>query len=183
MHFTLFIYKYESVNKEEKLRKMHSDKLDNIDIKILEIIQNQARIKRKDLAEIVHLTIPAISERLRKMEEEGLISKYMAIINPKKVRLGVTAFIFVDVETSSHYEQVIQHAQKYDEILECHAITGSGSHLLKIRTEDVDHLEKILVDIQSWEGVKHTKTNLVLSSPKENTMISLKHLETKEEKK
>lgn len=158
---------------------MHLDKLDQIDLKILEILQRQARIKRKDLAENVHLTIPAISERMRKMEEEGYIKKYTAIVNPKKVNLGVSAFIFVDVESSSHYDEIIEHAQKYDEILECHAITGSGSHLLKIRTEDVDHLEKILVDIQSWHGVKHTKTNLILSSPKETTEVTLKHLEEK----
>lgn len=158
---------------------MHLDKLDHIDLKILEIIQNQARIKRKDLAEIVHLTIPAVSERLRKLEDEGYVTKYTAVLNPKKLSLGVAAFIFVDVETSSHYEKVIEHARKYNEILECHAITGSGSHLLKIRTEDVDHLEKILVDIQSWEGVKHTKTNLILSSPKESTELSLTHLEKK----
>ena len=115
---------------------MHLDKLDHIDLKILEIIQNQARIKRKDLAEIVHLTIPAISERLRKMEDEGYISKYTAVLNPKKVSLGVAAFVFIDVETSAYYDKVIEHARKYEEILECHAITGSGSHLLKIRTED-----------------------------------------------
>jgi len=161
---------------------MHLDKLDHIDLKILDIMQSQARIKRKDLAEIVHLTIPAISERMRKMEDEGYIKTYSAILNPKKVNLGVSAYIFVDVESSSHYDEVIEHAKKYDEILECHAITGSGSHLLKIRTEDVDHLEKILVDVQSWEGVKHTKTNLILSSPKETTKLSLKHLEKDNQK-
>lgn len=156
---------------------MHLDKLDHIDLKILEIIQSQARIKRKDLAESVHLTIPAVSERMRKMEDEGYISKYTAILNPKKVSLGVSAYIFVDVESSSHYNEVIEHAQKYDEILECHAITGSGSHLLKVRAVNVDHLERLLVDIQAWEGVKHTKTNLILSSPKETTEVTLKHLE------
>jgi Lrp/AsnC family leucine-responsive transcriptional regulator len=162
---------------------MHLEKLDLIDLKILEILQQQSRIKRKDLAEEVHLTIPAVSERMRKMEEEKYITKYTAILNPKKINLGVSAFIFVDVESSSHYDKIIENAKQYDEILECHAITGSGSHLLKIRTEDVDHLEKILVDIQSWEGVKHTKTNLILSSPKETTEVSLKHLENQLTKK
>lgn len=156
---------------------MHQDRLDQIDLKILEILQSQARIKRKDLAEIVHLTIPAVSERMRKMEDEGYIVKYTAILNAKRVNLGVAAFIFVDVESSSHYNAVIEHAQKYDEILECHAITGSGSHLLKVRAVNVDHLERLLVDIQAWEGVKHTKTNLILSSPKETTEVTLKHLE------
>ena len=74
---------------------MHLDKLDQIDLKILEILQSQARIKRKDLAESVHLTIPAVSERMRKMEDEGYIVKYTAILNAKKVNLGVSAFIFV----------------------------------------------------------------------------------------
>ena len=155
---------------------MHLDKLDQIDIKILQIMQKTARIKRKDLAEMVHLTIPAISERLRKMQDEGYIKNYTAVLDPKKVNLGVTAFIFIKVDTSSHYNDVIRNAFDYSEILECHAITGSGSHLLKVRTIDVDRLEKLLSTIQSWDGVINTKTNLVLSSPKESMELSLDHI-------
>ncbi|MBV6477353.1 MAG: hypothetical protein HGGPFJEG_00091 [Ignavibacteria bacterium] len=60
------------------------------------------------------------------------------------------------------------------DILECHAITGEGSHILKIRTENTSSLEKLLSKIQSWPGVKSTKTNLVLSSHKETTEIEVK---------
>lgn len=159
---------------------MQFHKLDQIDILILQIIQKRARIKRKDLAELVHLTIPAVSERMRKMQEEGYIKKYTTVLDPKKVHLGVTAFIFIKVDTSSHYSDVITQALKYSEILECHAITGAGSHLLKVRTMNVDGLEKLLGIIQSWDGVINTKTNLVLSSPKESTELSLDHLFSEE---
>jgi len=158
---------------------MHQHILDSIDLKILEIIQCNARIKRKDLAVEVHLTIPAVSERMRKMEEEGYVLRYSTVLNPKMVGLGVSAFIFVDVESSKFYDDIINQANKYEEISECHAITGNGSHILKIKTSDVDHLEKILVDIQSWKGVKSTKTSWLLSSPKETTEVSLSHLKIK----
>lgn len=155
---------------------MHSDKLDEIDLKILETMQQDGRIKRKDLAESVHLTIPAVSERMRKLEEEGYITNFAALVNPRKVGLGVSAFIFIVVESSSYYRNVIERAINYKEIIECHAITGGGSHILKVRTRDVDHLEKLLTQVQAWEGVKSTKTNLILSSPKETTELPLDHL-------
>ncbi len=78
-------------------------------------------------------------------------------------------------ESSKYYSQFIEHCQNTKDILECHAITGDGSHLLKIRTENTSSLEKLLSKIQSWSGVKSTKTNLVLSSHKETTEIKLKH--------
>ena len=61
------------------------------------------------------------------------------------------------------------------EILECHSITGEGSHMLKIRTENTTSLEKLLSKIQSWPGVKSSKTSIVLSTLKETTNLSLKN--------
>lgn len=77
-------------------------------------------------------------------------------------------------ESSKYYNQFIDHCQNTKDILECHAITGEGSHILKIRTENTSSLEKLLSKIQSWPGVKSTKTNLVLSSHKESSEIGLK---------
>ena len=147
--------------------------LDDIDVKILDILQKNGRTRRNDLAEAVGLSVPSVSERLRKLEEGGVITGYFATLNPKKVGRDITAFIAVTVDSSKHYNSFIDHAAATDEILECHAITGEGSHLLKIRTDNTAALEKLLAKIQSWIGVTGTKTHLVLSSPKETTRIKI----------
>lgn len=147
--------------------------IDDIDVKILEILQRKGRIKRGDLAEAVGLSIPSVGDRLRKLEDNQLILGYHAVVDGKKLGKDITAFIFVTLDSSKHYGQFIEHGSALDEILECHAITGEGTHLLKIRTTNTASLEKLLAKIQAWAGVVSTKTNLVLSSSKETTRIRI----------
>ena len=147
--------------------------VDEIDLKILNILQSDGRIKRNQLADAVGLSIPSVSDRLRKLEESGHILGYYAHVNPKKLGKDVTAFIAVIIDSSRHYSSFIEHAEQLEDILECHAITGEGSYLLKIRTENTTSLEKLLAKIQSWPGVMGTRTQLVLSSPKESMQIKL----------
>ena len=150
--------------------------LDDIDIQILDILQSKGRTRRNELAEEVGLSLPSVSERLRKLEEAKIITGYSAIVSPRKLGKDITAFIHVLIDSSKHYANFIDHANATVEILECHAITGEGSHILKIRTENTSTLEKLLAKIQSWLGVTGTRTHLVLSSPKETTKISLSHV-------
>lgn len=156
---------------------MHHNKVDDVDVQILKILQAHGRTKRNELAESVKLSIPAVSERLRKLEERGVIRSFNAVLDARKLGLGLTAFIFLTTESSAYYKQLLEKALAHPEILECHAVTGDGSHLLKIKTLSTETLEKLLSHIQSWPGVTNTRTNVVLSSPKEDTMISLAHLE------
>lgn len=151
--------------------------LDEIDLQIIELLQNNARIKRSALAEKVDLTVPAVSERINKLEEKGLIKRYTAQIDFKKAGYDVTAFIFVFMESSKYYHSFTQKAMNEPEILECHSITGEGSHLLKVVTENTSTLEKILSKIQAWPGVTGTKTNVVLSTIKDFQIIKVKQKE------
>ncbi len=155
---------------------MHSHRFDKTDIRLLEILQQRGRTKRNTLSEDAHLSIPTISERLRKLEECGVIRSYNAILDAKTVNLGVTAFIFVITESSTHYADIIKHATEHEEVQECHAVTGDGSHLLKVRTQNTSTLERLLSQIQTWPGVKNTRTSIVLSSPKETTILPLNQL-------
>ena len=157
---------------------MQVEKLDAVDLQILEVLQAQGRTKRNELADTVKLSIPAVSERLRKLEERGIIRSFNAVLEARKVGLEVTAFIFVMTESSTVYPEIIKRATAHEEILECHAITGEGSHILKARTRSTATLEKLLSQIQSWPGVKNTRTSIVLSSPKETTILPLGHLKT-----
>ncbi len=150
---------------------MHT--IDNIDIQIINLLQDNARIKRNAIAEKVGLTIPAVSERLKKIEERGLIKQYTAIIDSKSAGYDVTAFIFVFMESSKYYDTFTKKADAESEILECHSITGEGSHLLKVVTKDTSSLEKILSKIQAWPGVTGTKTNVVLTALKEVQTIQI----------
>lgn len=147
--------------------------LDEIDIKLLDILQKNGRTRRNDLADQVGLSLPSVSERLRKLEENGIITGYYAKVDPKVLGKDITAFIVVSVDSSKHHQQFIEHANTTEEILECHAITGEGSHLLKIRTENASTLEKLLAKIQSWQGVTGTLTSVVLSTTKETSRIKI----------
>lgn len=147
--------------------------LDDIDITILEILQKSGRTRRNDLAQTVGLSIPSVSERLRKLEENGIITGFHAVLDPKKIGRDITAYIKVTVDNSKHYQTFIEHAKTIDEILEIHAITGEGSHLLKVRTENTTSLEKLLSKIQAWNGVVMTSTSLVLSTHKETLRLKL----------
>ncbi|MBA4311342.1 MAG: AsnC family transcriptional regulator [Chlorobiaceae bacterium] len=147
--------------------------IDEIDIKILNLLQNHGRTRRNEIAEHVGLSIPSVSDRLKKLEDNGFILQYTTVLNPKKFGKDITAFIAVKVDSSKHYSAFIDKANDNDEVLECHAITGDGSHLLKIRTENATSLEKLLSKIQSWSGVTDTRTSIVLSTTKESMKINL----------
>lgn len=149
------------------------NQLDDIDLTILEILQKNGRTRRNDLAQAVDLSIPSVSDRLKKLEENGILTGYYASVDPKKVGKDITAFITVNVDSSKHYNSFIEHAKSTDEILEVHSVTGTGTHLLKIRTENTSSLEKLLSKIQAWSGVVNTTTSIVLSSLKETTRLKI----------
>jgi Lrp/AsnC family leucine-responsive transcriptional regulator len=150
---------------------MHSSGLDSIDIRLLEALQQHGRIKRNELAELVSLSLPSVSERLRKLEERGFIKGYTCLVDARKFGFDITAFVFVSIDTSKHYNDFLAHVDGNPEILECHAVTGEGSHLLKIRTRNTASLERILSTIQSWRGVLGTRTSVVLSTRKETQTL------------
>lgn len=155
---------------------MTSGKLDKVDIALLQLLQEGGRITRSDLAKQIGKSIPVVSERMRRLEEAGVISGYKTLVNPRKVGLEVMAFVVLQVESSTHFPGIIEHANEEPQVLECHALTGEGSHLLKLHAQSTAKLERLLATIQSWPGVKNTRTSIVLSSPKHTTTLPLEHL-------
>ena len=147
--------------------------LDDLDIKVLKILQKEGRTKRNELADAAGLSIPAISERLHKLEEKKVIEGYYAKLNHKAFSYDIMAYILVMMESSKHYKSLISHVEKLPQILECHSVLGEGSHLLKAISKNTEALEKLLAEIQSWPGVIGTKTTFVLSTIKETTEIDI----------
>ena len=148
-------------------------RLDDIDAAILELLQKNARIRRNEIAEKVGLSLPSASDRLRKLEEHGIITGYHAKLDAKRLGRDITAFVVVTVDSSRHFHAFVEHASALDEVLECHAITGTGTHLLKVRTGNTGSLERLLAKVQSWVGVVGTATSIVLSSPKESLHLRI----------
>ena len=147
--------------------------LDAIDIKILDILQKEGRTKRNVIAEQVNLSLPSLSERLKKLEEKGIIEGYYAKLNKKIFGFDLMAFITVYMKSSKKFHDLEEHVSKTPEILYCHAILGESSHLLKVLIRGTEDLEKLLAQIQSWPGVSRTVTSFVLSTVKETTTINI----------
>jgi len=157
------------------------NKLDNIDLTILEILQKKGRTRRNEIAEMVRLSLPAVSERVLKMEEQGYIKSFHAHLDPNKLGLSVTAIIFLTTDSSTFYPDISERANANEKIMECHTITGSGSHFLKVRVENMQDLEKLLNQLQAWPGVKNTSTNIILTTVKESTSLPVWHLKRDKE--
>ena len=147
--------------------------LDNLDIQILKTLQVNGRKKRNELAEEVGLSVPSISDRLKKLEDSKIIEGYFAKVNKQAFGLDILAFILVVMDSSKHYKDLIKHVDKHPNILECHSVLGEGSHLLKVVVKNTESLEKVLSEIQTWPGVHGTKTTYVLSTIKETTAINI----------
>ena len=148
--------------------------LDALDKKILSILQKNARNSVSNIAEKINLSVPATSDRIKKLEDLDIIKGYKAIINAQKIGLDLSALITIVSESSSNYEQIVKHANQMNEIVECFATTGRGSHILIIQTQNTQSLEKLLRKIQSWPNVIRTETQIILSENK-NFNKSIKH--------
>ena len=147
--------------------------IDDLDLKILRTLQQNGRTKRNELADMVGLSVPSVSERLKKLEDNHVIEGYYTKINRQAFGLDILAFIHVMMDSSKHYKDLIKHAEKHPDILECHSVLGEGSHLLKVAVKNTAALEKLLSEIQTWLGVTSTKTTYVLSVLKETTAINI----------
>ena len=141
--------------------------LDSVDKKILSILKNNARNSVSNIAEEINLSIPATSDRIKKMEDMDIIVGYKTIVNPQKIGLDILALITIISESSADYEKIITYANQTDEIVECFATTGRGSHILIVQTKNSQSLEQLLRTIQSWPNVMRTETQIILSANKE----------------
>lgn len=139
-------------------------KLDSIDNKILELLSKDGRDSASNIADKVGLSVPATTDRIKKLQDSGIIIGFKPIIDSKKINLDITAFITVYSESSKNFEKVVSNANSNRNIMKCYTTTGDGSHLLLVKVENTEKLEKLLRTIQSWPGVSRTQTQIVLSS-------------------
>ena len=151
--------------------------MDAIDLRILEILQHDARVTQQEIARRVRLSQPSVADRIRKLEARGIILGYVAKVDPAHLGKDITAFIGVGISHPKYFEQFGKKVLALPDILECHRVAGSDSYLLKIRTENTRSLDRLLVEqLRIIPGVYRTETTLVLSSIKEDLALSV-HVE------
>ncbi len=148
-------------------------KLDTIDLKILEELQESGRESASNIAENIKVSVPTITERMRKLQESGVILGFQAILNPSDLGLDVSAIITVISGSSQYYKEVTIEAKKTSEVVQCFSTTGNGSHTLLVTTKNSNTLEELLRKIQSWPGVTRTETQIILSSYKDGIILPL----------
>ncbi|HLT21538.1 MAG TPA: Lrp/AsnC family transcriptional regulator [Thermomicrobiales bacterium] len=141
--------------------------LDAVGRRILEELQRDARLSYAELGRRVHLSTPAVAERVRRMEEAGIITGYHAAVNPAALGLPIRAIIRVRASLRS-YDQVRRAVTEFPEVIEAHHLTGADDLLLTVLVCSVDHLESVLDRLRPLGD--HV-TSLVLSSPVERRPI------------
>lgn len=147
--------------------------LDEIDARLLDLLQADGRATQLELARAVHLSQPAVAERIRKLEQAGVITGYKAQVDPAKLGIDITAFIGVSIEHPKYFEEFARIVLRLPEVLECHRVAGLDSYILKVRAANTQALDQLLVEtLRTIAGVTRTNTTIVLSSIKEGSYLS-----------
>jgi Lrp/AsnC family leucine-responsive transcriptional regulator len=147
--------------------------LDQIDYKLLELLQRNARMTQMEMANEVGLSQPAVAERMRKLEQEGVIRGYAAQVDARKLGKDISAFIGVSIEHPRYNAGFAKKILALPDVLECHRVTGSDSYLLKVVTENTESLDRLISDLlRVIPGVTRTLTSIVTSSIKEGSHIT-----------
>jgi len=138
--------------------------IDDKDKQIIDILLESGREPASSISEKIGISVPTVTDRIKKMQDSEIISGFKAVINYKKLGYDVSALITIISESSSNYADIVEKSKKTSEVISCFATTGSGSHVMLVNAKDTDSLEKILRNIQGWPGVKRTETQIVLST-------------------
>lgn len=151
-------------------------RLDEKDKQLLSILQENGRATLKELSRLTGMRETTIFARIKRLEREGIIKEYRAILDPKALGKGTTAFILIKYDTSFGFTQreVAEKISKLPEIQEVYIIAGDWDMIAKIREKDVESLGRIVLDkIREIEGVKETVSLIVFESIKETTFLSV----------
>ncbi|MFN0163659.1 MAG: Lrp/AsnC family transcriptional regulator [Burkholderiales bacterium] len=156
---------------------MSQAKLDRTDLKILDALQRNGRLTHAELAEMVGLSISPCWRRLKRLEEEGIIAGYQAVLDRRALGLGVTAFVRMDIErhTPTQERKFEEAIADLPEIVACHVISGEGAFLLTVVCESLEAYSKFALEtLMALPNVKDTQTSFSLKEVKASTVLPLK---------
>ncbi|WP_293760456.1 Lrp/AsnC family transcriptional regulator [uncultured Aquitalea sp.] len=129
--------------------------------KILECLQDDARLSLTELARAVELSVPSVSERLKRLEEAGVIQGYHARLSPQKAGYTLSAMVGITV-AQPYKSKLLSLLESMPEVVECHHVTGADSYLFRVQARDVAHLEALVSRVNH---LGETRTSIILSTP------------------
>ncbi len=151
-------------------------KLDEIDKKILEILQGNSKITNANLASLIGLSAAPTLERVKKLEKSGLILRYRAELNKEMLGLNVCIFITASLSSSRRdkMETFITKINSIPEVIECHHITGSSDFILKVLTKDIQSYNRFILEkLINLDEIANLQSMVVLSTLKEALSLPL----------
>lgn len=151
-------------------------KLDSIDKKLLELLQQDFKKTTKELSNELNLSVTAVYERIRKLERGGVISKYVALLNPSKVEKSFMAFCQIKLvqHTKSNVVQFEAQIAKLSEVLECFHVSGEYDYVLKVMVRDMEaYREFMLNKLTALAHIGSTQSTFVISGVKNTTRLDL----------
>jgi Lrp/AsnC family leucine-responsive transcriptional regulator len=145
---------------------------DDIDLKILDLLLQDGRISHTAIGKETDLSSPSVYARIQRMEREGVIKGYTALLAPEKVGRGLAAFVRVRTQISDDEEDAFERfIQEEEQIVECHDVDGEDCYILKVRTTSAQSLQQLLKTIRSYPGITRTVTTIVLETLKETGAV------------
>ena len=153
-----------------------ADVLDEIDLQILKTLQKNAKLTTKELAEAVHLTPTPVFERQKRLERQGYIRKYVAVLAPEKLGLGLQVYCKVKLKQINREiaEAFARRIMRIPEVTECYNTSGAYDYLLKVRARDMkQYQEFILTKLGEIDSVASIESTFVMSEVKQNAGIPL----------
>ena len=153
-----------------------AENLDEIDLQILRTLQKNAKLTTKELAEAVHLTPTPVFERQRRLERQGYIKKYVAVLDPEKLGMGLQVFCKVKLKQINREiaEAFARRIMRIAEVTECYNTSGAYDFLLKVRARDMkQYQEFILTKLGEIESVGSIESMFVMSEVKQNYGITI----------
>lgn len=154
-------------------------RLDRIDRRILEHLQDDGRLSNQELAERVALSPSPCLRRVRGLERAGIIRGYAALLDALQVGLGLLAFVTVKLEKRGKMpvDQFTRAVQAWPEVIACFSMTGDMDYLMRVQVEDLEHYSRFIMEkLLKQPGVIDIRTNFVLERIKETTALPLAHL-------
>ena len=146
------------------------ENLDNIDLQILKQLQENSNINTKELASKLFLTVTPVYERIKRLERDGYIMKYVALLDKKKLNLGMT--VFCNVRLKEHAKNVGSNFVK--EIIECYNIAGDYDFMLKILVEDMSSYQDFVMNkLSTIENIGNTHSVFVMGEIKNSTALAI----------
>jgi len=149
--------------------------IDDKDRKLLDLLQENARLSNAELAEAVGLTASSVHERVKKLERQGIIKGYVAVLDAEKLGKPLVAFVRLTVQTHPQDGQkngLLELCKSEPDIMECHNVAGEDCFVLKVRAEGPKKLERLLSAIRGSTETNRSVTNIVLSTYKESARVS-----------